>query len=173
MSNLPPPKRKPNFKKDLQIGAKGEEIFLNRFQVKLEKLDGTKNDFIVTNSSKDGLELKTDTYDSGNFFFERWSDVTNKKPGGPYQAIQHSKYLAYFFIKKDTYYLFDLEKLVPFLDTYIETKKPKAIEVRNRSHTTVGYALPIKDFQSLFLDPSDLQGEPNNTPKNKQLIVGK
>jgi hypothetical protein len=172
MTNLPPPKRKPNFKKDLQIGAKGEEEFLNRFQVKLEKLDGTKNDFVVTNSLKEGLELKTDTYDSGNFFFERWSDVTNQKPGGAWQAISHSKYLAYYFIKKDTYYLFDLTKLVPYLEEYIKTNKPRAIEVRNRTHTTVGYALPIKDFQSLFLDYSSLKGEPNKA-KIKYLINGK
>jgi len=166
------PKRTPNFKKDLKIGADGEATFQRRFQVALTKESGKEHDFTVSNKVGSGLELKTDTYDSKNFFFERWSDVANQKPGGPYQAAKHSKYFAYYFINKNEYYLFDLATLIPFLDKYIEEKKPRAIEVRNRRYTTVGYALPIEDFKHLCISYKDLGGLKNPEPPEGYLPCG-
>jgi hypothetical protein len=138
----------------------------------LVKESGKEHDFTVSNKVGSGLELKSDTYDSKNFFFERWSDVTNQKPGGPWQANVHSKYFAYYFVNKDTYYLFDLATLVPFLENYIAEKKPRAIEVRNRRHTTVGYALPIVDFKHLCISPEDLQGLKNPEPPEGYIPYG-
>lgn len=173
MTTTQKPKRTPNFKADIKIGANGEEIFQRRFQVSLLKESGKDHDFTVSNKIGSGLELKTDTYDSKNFFFERWSDITNQKPGGPWQASRHSKYFAYYFINKDKYYLFDLATLVPALEKYIEEKKPRAIEVRNRRHTTVGYALPIADFEHLCLSYTELNGLVNPEPKEGYIPCGK
>ena len=166
------PKRTPNFKKDLKIGADGEATFQRRFQVAITKESGKGRDFTVSNKVGSGLELKTDTYDSKNFFFERWSDVTNQKPGGPWQANAHSKYLAYYFVNKNIYYLFDLATLVPFLEKYIAEKKPRPIEVRNRKYTTVGYALPIADFEHLALHYSSLNGLTNPEPEEGYIPCG-
>ena len=165
-------KRTPNFSKDLKIGANGEEQFHKRFQVALIKQDGLKADFTVSNKDGSGLELKTDTYDSPNFFIERYSDLWKQTPGGPFQAIKHSKYFAYYFINKNTYYLFDLELLVPALEEYISNKNPRKVDVKNKGYTTGGYVIPINDLKALAVCYKDLNGLDNITPTEGYIPCG-
>lgn len=159
------PKRTPNFNKDLKIGANGEEQFQKRFQVALIKQDGLQADFTVSNKVGSGLELKTDTYDSPNFFIERYSDLWKQTPGGPWQAIKHSKYFAYYFVNKDVYYLFDLETFVPELEAYIASKNPRKVEVNNRRYSTGGYVIPINDIKHLAIPYTALNGLSNIEPE--------
>jgi hypothetical protein len=159
------PKRTPNFSKDLKIGANGELQFQKRFQAALIKQDGKLADFIVSNKVGSGLELKTDTYDSPNFFFERYSDLWKQTDGGAWQAVKHSKYFAYYFITKDVYYLFNLETLIPALEKYIEEKKPRKVEVKNRSYSTGGYVIPINDVKHLAISHTALNALSNIEPE--------
>ena len=137
-----------NFKDDLKKGLEKEKEFQKLFPITLFKSETFKHDFLMPDEST--LELKSDNYDTGNFFFERFSSVEKQSPGGPWQS--HSDYFVYWFTKTNVYYAFETVSLVQFLNDYIKNKKPKQISVKNEGYTSVGYLVPIVDCESEFLE---------------------
>lgn len=142
-----------NFVDSLKKGKEEEAKFVAKCAGKLTQLEGKKSDFKV-NENGLLLELKSDFYDmekTPNFFFERYSNWESKSPGGPWQAKTHdSKYYCYRFVNNDKTFLFDVVQLTAFLDTFTETLQMK--EVRNKTWTTKGYAVPRAAVAHLELD---------------------
>lgn len=148
-------KIKPNvkvfdFNKDLADGLKDQARFWAKTKRELDLVPVTHTQaYDFTNSAKDiAVELKTDSYDSSNFFFERYSSIQAQTPGGPWQS--HGKnvdVLFYWFKNKqlEPYYGFALSELIEFLDCYVKKNKPRLIEVKNKGYTTGGYLIPIQD----------------------------
>ena len=134
---------KPNFKTDLARGHLGEELFY-KLRPELTRLDGRQADFVDANGAT--YEVKTDSYDTSNFFMERWSNVEKQKAGGPWQSAEKNiDYFIYLFPKKGVGYMFAVPELLEELNK-IET--PDQRYVSNRGWMTVGWLVPIKSLTS-------------------------
>lgn len=132
---------KHNFARSLEAGKRGEELFAS-LHPKLKRTDGRRGDFITPNGNI--VELKTDYYSMAhteNFFLERWSDKAAKKPGGPWQALEHGvKKFVYFYVKDLVTFAFDAQKLVDFLDQTLHNYRTCSIQ--NEGWTTEGVLVP-------------------------------
>lgn len=136
--------KKANFKDDLGRGQKGETAFHSLYP-HLTRLSGRGADFI-DESTGETYEIKTDYYDSPNFFMERWSDVDKGKPGGPWQSEEKKiTYYVYLFIQQGELYIFSVKDLVSRLN---EIKNPNARLIQNRTWTTMGYIVPKKELNA-------------------------
>lgn len=149
-----------DFKEQLQLGDRGEQLFLERYPRKLEIFPGREYDFTVK-SSREKLELKTDSYNmdkSDNFFFERFSDVARETPGGPWRAAKDSvDIFCYYFVRHNLWFEFrDLPALTKKLDEM--TKKQGLVYIKNRGWTTAGYKVnreSLSEFYSVWqFDPT-------------------
>jgi hypothetical protein len=144
--------KKWDMKTQLGVGAKGEKLLLKHWPEPVQKHPVFKGpDFIDAQDKV--IELKTDTYDleaTPNFFIERWSDVQNKKPGGPWQAHEKGVHVfVYLFIQNKTWFIFrDMPALIERLDQLTEGKY--AINIPNKGWTTQGYRVKRADLQDLF-----------------------
>ncbi len=141
-----------DFKGQLAVGDRGEELFLERYPRKLEVFPGKAYDFTVK-SSRETLELKTDTYNmkkSENFFFERYSCVDKKSPGGPWRAKKDKvDIFCYYFVRHNVWFEFrDVPALIKRLDAL--TKKQGLIYVKNRGWITGGYKVKREDLEDLY-----------------------
>jgi hypothetical protein len=141
-----------DFKGQLAVGNRGEELFLERYPRKLEIFSGREYDFTVK-SSREKIELKTDTYNmdkSDNFFLERYSDVHRKTPGGPWRAYKDKiDIFCYMFVRHNIWFEFrDLPALIERLDDL--TKKQGLIYIKNKGWVTGGYKVPRDSLSDLF-----------------------
>ncbi len=141
-----------DFKVQLEVGSRAEELFLERYPRKLEIFPGREYDFLVK-SSRETIELKTDTYNinkSSNFFFERYSDVRRKTPGGPWRAHKDSvDIFCYYFVRHNIWFEFrDIPKLISRLNDL--TEKKGLIYIKNKGWVTGGYKVPRDSLSDLF-----------------------
>lgn len=133
-------KKPPDFTHDLLRGQVGETLF--------EALCGGA---VMRNPHKGGgdficrlsglqLELKTDFYDTENFFFEHYGAKEKLLLGGPWRASkQNISYFIYFFIRHGLIFVFDPEALSLALDEMRRQLIIKETPVANGSFTTTGY----------------------------------
>lgn len=152
MSSEKKPKKVFDFKEQLALGNRAEELFLLYYHEPITLHTTFSADFRSI-ASGDLIELKTDTYNmdkTPNFFWERWSDVANQKPGGPWQSqANRVKRYCYMFSRHNTYFEFtNLRKLTGRLEKM--TKGKYAIAVKNKGWITSGYPLPREDFADLY-----------------------
>lgn len=143
-----------DFKQQLEFGQQAERDFMECYHSPLVLATTFAYDFkLVECGSK--LELKTDDYchdKTPNFFFERWSDVHKKKPGGPWQSRKkRADIFCYYFIRNGIYYQFnDIKLLCKELNTYIKDNKLGYIPVRNKGWITAGYKIPREEMSHLY-----------------------
>lgn len=136
---------------DLKRGQDGEREFIRGTGDRYVHLGGRFHDLYC---NKMGLlcELKTDSYDmeeTPNFFFERWSDIAKKKPGGAHQALlKGAQVFIYFFIKNGVYFVFDTKKLVSAIDR-LSADMP-IMRIPNRGWVSAGYLVKRKLLGHLF-----------------------
>jgi hypothetical protein len=144
--------KKWNFQVQLEFGNRGEELFHERYPRRLEVYPGREYDFIVS-SSREKLELKTDSYNidkSPNFFFERYSDVNKKTPGGPWRAKKDKvDIFCYYFVRHNIWFEFrDIPNLVKKLNEL--TKKQGLVFIKNRGWITGGYKVKRVDLEEFY-----------------------
>jgi len=142
------------FREQLAIGEAGEALFLEHYPEPLILYSGKSADFIAIDSG-DLVELKSDMYPmdkTTNFFFERWSDVAKKKPGGPWQSRRNSvDRFIYMFAQDGTYFEFsDVGALCARLEELIVDLKP--VKVYNTSWVTEGYKIPRLLLTDLYVE---------------------
>jgi hypothetical protein len=115
-----------DFQKSIIVGQQGESIIEKYFQNNPNVLSYINVsdreeymvqdiDFIVKlkNNKKTTVELKTDTYNSGNIFFETVSNLEANTSGCMY--VTKAKYLFYYFTKTNELYIIDMPKNQVFL----------------------------------------------------------
>lgn len=137
------------FTDDLKRG-KIAELLLLELWPGLTQTDGFRGDFITAGGEV--VESKGDYYDmqkTENFFLEKWSDVDNKKPGGPWQALEHGATLfVYLYVKNRTFFVFKTHKLLETLEAMEPTLRP--VRIQNQGWVTVGYLVPRKLLAPFF-----------------------
>lgn len=132
----------------LQERNPGLEVVDKRSDKRYQQMD---IDYLLVKDGDVGnavkLEIKTDTYTSGNIFFEV---VSSKKSTG---CIYKSKadFLLYFFAATGTAYIFAMDKLANWLRSQESTEEFAGYrkEVVNacrggvNTFTSIGYAIPL------------------------------
>lgn len=141
-----------SFQAQLEVGNRAEELFMDYYPRKLEIFPGKEYDFTVK-SSREKLELKTDTYNinkSENFFMERYSCIDRKTPGGPWRAKKDKiDIFCYFFARHNVWFEFrDIPALIKRLDTL--TKGKGLVYIKNRGWITGGYKVKRSDLEDLY-----------------------
>lgn len=141
-----------SFKKQLEIGNKGEELFIKYYKdMDAKKSSDREIDIIIKNNKK--VELKTDLWkmsDTKNFFIEKVSSNINKKKGGPFIAAQNKiDYFVYFFVKDKVFFWFSVKKLCNFLKDRIEDYRE--CRIYNKGYYSTGYLVPRADLEKLIL----------------------
>lgn len=150
-----------NFAQSMKVGEKGERLILDyleqspTIQRVLDVRDSAMYrekdiDFIVKtkNSQEYSLEVKTDTYTSGNIYYETMSSEETDSTGCLDKT--EADYLFYFFLNLGTLYILDMNKYrewfhmhKPLFDDAGYQKKPKNLRYNGTTYTSVGYAFPV------------------------------
>jgi hypothetical protein len=131
----------------LNVGNQGEVKFASQF--KAEKSQVYAYDFILGGKT---VEVKTDSYDSPNFFMEFYSDAGRKTPGGPFRAAKDKVDLfVYYFPKKAKFYFFKSQELADHLTENLAKFKKREIPNKHKTSewTTQGYLVPIQSIAHL------------------------
>lgn len=153
------------YQQDLKAGKHGEALVIKAFESMpscvtvcdvSDNKDYQKEDvdflFITRNMFKTDVfkvEVKTDSYPEKNLYFELVSNLERGTPGC--LMYTQADYLAYFYEKTGSCYVFDAQKLKttvfghPFF--FDESKKKKVTnKVGEAQYTSVGLAIPLKDL---------------------------
>lgn len=84
-----------------------------------------------------------------NLFCEYMGNADKGTLGGPWRAAKDKvDYFVYYYVNDKTFLWYKSVPLVAFLDGWIKGKKPK--EIRNKSYTTLGFAVPRDDVAHLL-----------------------
>lgn len=129
-----------DMKTQLNIGQKGEELFLH-FYSDLKRLDGKKGDFVGMTGRV--IELKTEsrnTTDTANFFIEKIRNEETGLLGGPWQALEHGAYYFVVQFADGIVYWYRTQELVDWLvknELQFKTRR-----IVNRGWSAVGLLVP-------------------------------
>jgi hypothetical protein len=145
------------------IGKNGEYLLAELFPNIFTLTDGMEGDLLFKNEHK--FELKTDTYKSGNFFFEKISNVRLNNKGGVWQTKEHGcNYYSFYMLRYDKLFVFKVDEILEWLDKNVDNYHVKT--VKNPTKESKGYAIPITDVSHVCVKIIDLN-ESNNYKKLK------
>ena len=141
-----------DFKAQLEVGDRGEALFLERYPSKIEIYPGREYDFVCKKTGAK-IELKTDTYNmdkTQNFFFEKYSDLHRETPGGPWRAAgDNVDIFCYYFVRHNIWFQFNhVNELVQRLDEL--TKDKDLVYIKNKAWITGGYKVKRDALEDLF-----------------------
>lgn len=151
-----------NFNKSINIGDYGEQIIKSYLEANpdvLDVIDVSKDksyqdkdiDFIVKlkNGEDISVELKTDTYDTGNIFYEAISNQEYNVLGCMIKS--KAKCLLYYFIKTKELYIIDFKAYKKWVNENNERFTKKRIKNINKRGTgithSVGLLIPKRIFE--------------------------
>lgn len=155
-----------NFKDSLKVGEMGEEKILDYLQQSLtvdrimdvrgdEHYRDVDVDLVVKMTSGEELkiEIKTDTYRSGNMYYETLSAEETGSLGG-FEKTE-ADYMFYYFINLNTLYILDMNKYRQWFKQKQEMfdflgyqKKVKNARWKTGTYTSVGYAFPVSTLEN-------------------------
>lgn len=153
------------FDKSIIIGEKGEEEIIKFLQknTNIKEIKNVSNideyrlkdiDLIVhfKNGQSYSLEIKTDTFDSGNIFYETLSCIETQTLGC-FEKTQ-ADYIFYFFIKTKELYILKTNEYRKWFHTNIDKFNRKEIPNMSRSNKSLiygeGYTIKKKYLESQF-----------------------
>jgi hypothetical protein len=145
------------WKEQLKIGEEGEtrfkQMWYSNYGETLIKAPVRDYDFLTPDGIP--LELKSDNYDPAktpNFFFERFSVLAQKKPGGPWQSWEKgAEIFVYQFLRTDEAYIFkDITSLIERIDYLVHEHSLRPRRVANKTYFASGYAIPRELFKDMY-----------------------
>lgn len=116
-----------SFKSDQKEATKREiecVRFLNRysrFKTAIHAPEGRHMGDMYDPIRKEWSEIKTDKYNSGNFFIERYSKFEEKKQGGPWQYSKTRFWIQYHY-NQGMLFLFKTKELLLTMEALIKDK---------------------------------------------------
>ena len=150
-----------NFSHSVKVGEKGERLILDYLEqsptiqdiidVRHSPMYQEKDiDFLIKMKTgrEYSIEVKTDTYTSGNIYYETMSAEETGSTGCLDKT--EADYLFYLFINLGTLYILDMNEYrqwfhmyKPMFDDAGYQKKPKNLRHNGTTYTSVGYAFPV------------------------------
>ena len=155
-----------NFKESLVIGELGEVKILDYLQrsAAVENIIDVRDNKMYRDIDVDllvqmatgmelKLEIKTDTYRSGNMYYETVSAEETGSIGG-FEKTQ-ADYMFYYFINLQTLYILEMNEYRNWFGSKKEEfdflgyqKKPKNARWNGSTYTSVGYAFPVSILEN-------------------------
>lgn len=169
VKSKPNTQNKPNFKKDLKRGSKGESLFLDyhpEYQLTECKTKQKSYDFINP-KTEETVELKTDFYcmdKTPNYFIERFSDYHKRTLGGPFRCHLTCDYYVYLFHKQRISFWFNTKQLVERVNEWAgvgpEVRPPwnkvnlskGLVFINNGRWQTAGHKVPRSLLEDLVIE---------------------
>lgn len=156
-----------NFKQSMEVGKRGEEhiIYYLQSSPKVVNLKDVRNDrtfqkidvdFLMTldDNVEYKVEVKTDTYKSGNIYYETISSQESDTEGC-FEKTQ-ADYLFYYFINWGYLYIFSMPEYKDWFgkmeNEFIEKGYQKQVKnsgYKNSQYTSIGYAYPVSILEDL------------------------
>lgn len=142
-----------DFKTQLEVGSRGEALFLEYYPEKISIWPERDGDFITETGEK--IELKSDDYNmekTSNFFIERYSDFDKKTPGSLWQADGHGcSRFVYYFVRHNTWFEFrDIPALMSYIEKHYGNKG--FILIKNKGWRTAGWKIPREELKQFFTE---------------------
>lgn len=157
-----------NFEKSMKQGKAGEETIVRYIQ----SIEGVRRlydvrenkayqmidiDFILETrgGKQQTLEVKADSYTTGNIFYETLSNVEHNIPGCMYKT--RAEYLYYYFTVTGELYILDMVEYRKWVESEIRNPQTKLErkKLKNRSRSngvshTEGYLIPKSYLEQNF-----------------------
>ena len=141
------------FKNSLEIGLRGKKIvrdFLTEYS-NIDSIEDVHNnksryvDFKVNfnNNKSYSIVVRTDTYNTGNMFYETFSCVENKTPGWLY--LTSSDYLFYYYFQSKELYILNIKALKVWFNENkgdFREKTFRNIGMNNKIYSSKGCLIP-------------------------------
>lgn len=108
---------------------------------------------LYQNSNKITYEVKTDSFLTGNLFFETVSNVNKNTPGC--MIYTKADYILYFFIKNNNLYKLPTNKFRNWVLSNKETFKEKI--VKNKYYHSKGLLIPLVMIENKFVKPLKIE----------------
>lgn len=107
---------------------------------------------VTTDDKEVSIEIKTDSYDSPNIFFETMSCIETNSIGCMYKT--QAKYLYYYFLKTNELYIFDMAKYRDWVTENIGGFKKRIVKNWRRgqgvTYCSEGYLVPKESIHKTF-----------------------
>lgn len=154
-----------DFQQSIKVGKDGERL-IERYlknHPNIQTVDDVSNnpayheldiDYIIqfSNKTKSTIELKTDTYDTGNIFYETMSNVEYNVPGCMVKS--KAEYLFYYFTKTQELYIIKFSEYKKWFEqnkSFFNRKLLKNInKKRTGTYTSEGYTIPKTYLEKNF-----------------------
>lgn len=153
-----------NFKESVKIGENGEKKIIEYVENTLggivedvrDKFMFRQNDIDILVTYKYAtdpvaVEIKNDTYTSGNFFFETKSCIETNTPGCLYKT--KAKQLYYYFENFNELYIIDMPSFLKWFEDNKSRFKRKEVKNYRRNgsiYTTEGYIFSKSYMEATF-----------------------
>ncbi len=109
-------------------------------------------DFVVnfTNGRQSLVEIKTDTYKTGNMFFETISNEEYQTKGCLMKT--NADFLFYYFpnYQNGVLYIFKMKAFRKFVIDHLSHFRQR--RVTNTTHTSIGYIVPLSYIENNFME---------------------
>ena len=146
-----------NFHDSLTFGKIGEDIVIKYLLDNNKDVYDVSNDkkyqkcdidaFVTTKDLKRfSIEIKTDSFDTGNIFFELISSIEPFSLGCMIKT--KADFLFYFFIKTKELYILNMQKYRMFVIENIDDFQWK--KVKNTNYESIGFLVPKKYLEENF-----------------------
>lgn len=155
-----------NFRQSMEIGKRGEEDIYNYLKNNeiIDNIIDVRNDkayqkidvdyLIYINGKEHKIEIKTDTYKSGNIYYETISS-NESSTLGCFEKTE-ADYLFYYFINWGYLYIFSMEEYRKWFQEIEQEfinkgyqKKVKNRGYKDKTYTSIGYAYPVSILEEL------------------------
>lgn len=156
-----------NFNDSKKVGDEGEKIVLDylRKSPSVQKVVDMANnkmffhkdvDFVIqkTDGKMIRAEIKTDTYTSGNIYYETVSNEEYSTDGCMKKT--DCDYLFYYFLKFDKLYILKMDKYKEFAEGLIKSghpavqRKSVANQQKNYVSHSIGYTIPLMLLEEMM-----------------------
>jgi len=139
------------FNKQLKMGNKGEEFFIQCYQeIKARKGNGRVVDIMI--NEDETVELKSDQYsleDTPNFFIERYGNLDKLKDGSVWKSsLDKINWFVYYYVPDRTFFWFKVEELKDFMEENMAKFQQR--KIRNIGWEALGFLVPREQVRHLI-----------------------
>lgn len=154
--------KKFGWKEQFCKGKASEKLFSEGYLINQEELveSGVRDFDFYTKDSRQKVELKSDTYTSGNFFVEYYGVWEKEKLGSFWQSRDKGvDIFVYWFPNMGEVYTFrNIAETCDYIEQYIESMNLQPILIPNRGYHGLGYKIPKVALEHLYTKATYKEG---------------
>lgn len=154
--------KKFGWKEQFTKGKDKEKVFAENYLINEEELEesGVREFDFYTKLTRQKVELKSDSYTSGNFFVEYYGVWEKEKLGSFWQSKEHGvDIFIYWFPNMGEVYIFkNLPEVCAYIESYVESMNLQPILIPNKGYHGLGYKIPKVALEHLYTKDTYKEG---------------